>query len=216
MQPAATFVNYAYSIKTTQYFRWLYIPLTLIFTRAAREPANNNVCGACHKKVWRPMMWSVRYFCPIVTTFGISQQKSIEVSNIKYQGNLFSGGRVDSCGQTDRKTGVMNLICTFRNYANAFKMSSRLRSNLGAHVQTDWSFLMKAAGSSYARMSPSDFWNTYPYCPGYRTNVQLSSQAQHVQQHFSLPSHGLPTFIALLIHVFRTYYSNRKHLTNIL
>jgi len=60
-------------------------------------------------------MSSVHYFCPILTTFGIYRQISIEVSNIRSPGNLFNGGRVDSYGQTDRQTGVTNLIGAFRN-----------------------------------------------------------------------------------------------------
>jgi hypothetical protein len=82
-------------------------------------------------------MLSVRHFCSILTTSGISRQISIEVANIKSHGNLFIGGRVDSCGQTDRQTGVTNLIGAFRNYVNAFKLSSRLRSNLGARVEAN-------------------------------------------------------------------------------
>jgi hypothetical protein len=43
VRPAATFLNYAYTIKITQQFRG--IPLIVIFARAAPEPAHNTRCG---------------------------------------------------------------------------------------------------------------------------------------------------------------------------
>ena len=39
------FVNCVCTVEITQYFRRLGIPLSIIFTRAAREPAHNNGCG---------------------------------------------------------------------------------------------------------------------------------------------------------------------------
>jgi hypothetical protein len=54
MRPAATFVNYFYTIKITQ-FRWLGVPLTVIFPRVAREPAHNKRCGLLPRKGWTPM-----------------------------------------------------------------------------------------------------------------------------------------------------------------
>jgi hypothetical protein len=51
MQPAATFVNYVYTLKFTQQFRWLDIPLIFPST-AAHKLAHNNSCVALyHKKV---------------------------------------------------------------------------------------------------------------------------------------------------------------------
>jgi hypothetical protein len=45
MWPAATFVNCVYTIKITQWFRRLGIPLIAIFPYATQEPANNNRHG---------------------------------------------------------------------------------------------------------------------------------------------------------------------------
>ena len=45
MRPAATFVNYVYTIKITQKFRWLGVPRTDMFLLAALEPAHYNGCG---------------------------------------------------------------------------------------------------------------------------------------------------------------------------
>ena len=42
MQPTAKFVNYVYTTKFTQYFRWLGKPLLVMFPRAARGPTHNN------------------------------------------------------------------------------------------------------------------------------------------------------------------------------
>ena len=51
--PGATFVNYVYSIKSTQ-FRRLGIPVIVIFTRAARSPSHNDFCGTFPIKVGHP------------------------------------------------------------------------------------------------------------------------------------------------------------------
>jgi hypothetical protein len=49
-------------------------------------------------------MYSGRYFCPILTKFGIPRHIFVRVSNIKFYGNPSSWSRTDTCEQTDRKT----------------------------------------------------------------------------------------------------------------
>jgi hypothetical protein len=54
----------------------------------------------------------------ISTKFGFSRQIFIKVPNVKFQGNLSSGNRADTCGQTDKQTH-MKQIGAFRNYAKS-------------------------------------------------------------------------------------------------
>jgi hypothetical protein len=42
--PAATYINCVYTVQFSQYFRQLGTPPTVIFPRAAREPAHNDGC----------------------------------------------------------------------------------------------------------------------------------------------------------------------------
>jgi len=42
LRPAATLVNCIHILQITKWFKRLPIPLTAIFSRAAREPAHNN------------------------------------------------------------------------------------------------------------------------------------------------------------------------------
>jgi len=44
-QPVATIVNYVCTIRITQQFGQLVIPLIVIFPRAAHEPAHSSGCG---------------------------------------------------------------------------------------------------------------------------------------------------------------------------
>jgi hypothetical protein len=57
LQPAATFVNYVYTIKIKQLFRRLGIPRIVIFPRSARKPANSNGCGLLPWKGSTPMIY---------------------------------------------------------------------------------------------------------------------------------------------------------------
>jgi hypothetical protein len=54
MQHAATFVHCVYTINISQEFKWLGIPLAVIFPRAAREPAALTGVALCHKKFGDP------------------------------------------------------------------------------------------------------------------------------------------------------------------
>ena len=45
LRPAAIFVNYAYNVKITQYFRPLATPIIVTLPRAAREPAYTKGSG---------------------------------------------------------------------------------------------------------------------------------------------------------------------------
>jgi hypothetical protein len=47
---------------------------------------------------------SVRYFCPILTKLGNSQNIFVEIPSVKFHENWSNGNRVDVCGQTDRLT----------------------------------------------------------------------------------------------------------------
>lgn len=49
-QPEAKFLNHVYTVKITQKFRPLGVPLTVNFTRASRKPTHNNGCGPSTKK----------------------------------------------------------------------------------------------------------------------------------------------------------------------
>jgi len=49
MQPVAIFVNHVHTIKSTQYFKQLDMPLTLIFPCVACEPATIMFVTLCHK-----------------------------------------------------------------------------------------------------------------------------------------------------------------------
>ena len=54
-RPATTFANCVYTIKITDQFRRLGIPLIVICPRAALEPAHSKTCGSLPYKDWRPM-----------------------------------------------------------------------------------------------------------------------------------------------------------------
>lgn len=54
MRHAATFAHYVYAINISQEFKWLGIPLAVIFPRAAREPAALTGVVLCRKKVSDP------------------------------------------------------------------------------------------------------------------------------------------------------------------
>ena len=45
VRPASIYVNCEYTTEFTEYFRRLGVPITAIFSRAAREPAQNNGRG---------------------------------------------------------------------------------------------------------------------------------------------------------------------------
>jgi hypothetical protein len=46
----------------------------------------------------------------------------IKDPNIKFHGNPSSGGRADTCGQTDGRTDMTKLINDFGDYADAPKI----------------------------------------------------------------------------------------------
>ena len=54
MRHAATLVHYVYAINISQEFKWLGIPLAVIFPRAAREPAALTGVALCSEKVGDP------------------------------------------------------------------------------------------------------------------------------------------------------------------
>lgn len=78
MRPAATFVNYFHTIKITQ-FRWFGIPLTVIFPRAARQPAHNNRCGLLPRKGWTPMFVNKVVFLWHVCTISVKRRSDHSV-----------------------------------------------------------------------------------------------------------------------------------------
>jgi hypothetical protein len=43
----------------------------------------------------------VLYFCPMLTKVRVCRKISVNLPNIKFHKNLFSGSQVDSCIQTD-------------------------------------------------------------------------------------------------------------------
>jgi hypothetical protein len=47
-------------------------------------------------------VYCARYFCPILTKFGVSQRILIGAPNIKFPANPSGGSRADSCGQIGR------------------------------------------------------------------------------------------------------------------
>ena len=47
-------------------------------------------------------MWSVCYYCPILSKIEFGRQSLLKIPNIKFYENLSSGTRVVPCGQTDR------------------------------------------------------------------------------------------------------------------
>ena len=63
---------------------------------------------------------SVRYFCPVLTKFGISRQIFIKVRNINLHGNPSNGNSAATRGQTDSRidSHMTKLIVDFRDYAN--------------------------------------------------------------------------------------------------
>jgi hypothetical protein len=68
-------------------------------------------------------MQSVRYFCPIVTNFGVSRQIFVRAPNIKFHKNPPSGNRRDICGQrqTRERTDTTNVRGAFRDLRSAPK-----------------------------------------------------------------------------------------------
>jgi hypothetical protein len=49
-------------------------------------------------------MWSVRYFCSILTNFGVSQHILIKVSGIKFHQNSSTGSCAEKCQRTEGQT----------------------------------------------------------------------------------------------------------------
>jgi len=60
-------------------------------------------------------MYSARYFCTILTKFGIPRQIFIKILNVKCYGNPSSGSRTDTCEQTDRYDEGNGVFCYFAN-----------------------------------------------------------------------------------------------------
>lgn len=71
------------------------------------SPAAVKPCEVCMK--------NARFICLISTKFGVSRQIFMNVPNIKFDGNVSSGSRADTDGQTD----VTKLTGAFLDYANA-------------------------------------------------------------------------------------------------
>jgi len=63
-------------------------------------------------------VYNVRYFCPVLSKFGLSKQVFVEVPNIKFYGNPSNGNRADAA---DRQTDGHDEgnLGAFRDYANA-------------------------------------------------------------------------------------------------
>jgi hypothetical protein len=82
-------------------------------------------------------MSRARYFCPVVTEFGVSRQICIKVPNIKCHGNPSSGSHADTW--PDRRTDMARLIGASCDYANSLKikfvLSYTLRPDLFAQKQ---------------------------------------------------------------------------------
>jgi len=57
------------------------------------------------------------FFCPTLTTLGVSGQTFRNILNIKFHGNPSSGSRNDASG----RTSMTKLMCPCRNYTNAPK-----------------------------------------------------------------------------------------------
>lgn len=66
-------------------------------------------------------MCNARFFCPILTYFGIFRQMFISVPRIKFHGNPSSRSRADTRGHMDGRTDTTKLKGDFREYANALQ-----------------------------------------------------------------------------------------------
>jgi hypothetical protein len=64
-------------------------------------------------------MQSVRYFCPILTIFGVYGLIFVKVPSTQFRGNRSIGYRADTC----RRTDMTKLMGAFRDYANASKIN---------------------------------------------------------------------------------------------
>jgi hypothetical protein len=51
-------------------------------------------------------MQNPRRFCPVVKTFEVPLQISMEIPDIRFHGNLSSGSDANTCGQAGRQTNV--------------------------------------------------------------------------------------------------------------
>jgi hypothetical protein len=59
------------------------------------------------------------YYCQFLMKLKFSRHIFEHFSNTKFHENTFSGSRVISCGQSDRRTDMTKLTVTFRSVANA-------------------------------------------------------------------------------------------------
>jgi hypothetical protein len=75
-------------------------------------------------------MQTARYFCPLLTKFGISQLIFIQVPSIKRQGKPPSGRRADTRGQTNSLTPFQSRKALLRR----FNVSGNNKTYLGLHV----------------------------------------------------------------------------------
>ena len=66
-------------------------------------------------------MCSTRCSCQILLKPEYSRQIFEKYSNIRFPETPSNRSRVVPCGWTDGQTDVTNLICAFRNFANAAK-----------------------------------------------------------------------------------------------
>ena len=71
-------------------------------------------------------MWNARYFCPIVTKFGVSRQIFVKVPNIKLHEISFSGNRADTRGEADRQEDGQ----TRRSQLTSFIINPKAPKNL--------------------------------------------------------------------------------------
>ena len=78
-------------------------------------------------------IWSSRYYRPVLTKSGVSQQIFVGVPNIKFLGNPYSGRRVVTCRQTDRHdeaTRHFSLLCKGASETARIDKNIRIFSNL--------------------------------------------------------------------------------------
>jgi hypothetical protein len=76
------------------------------------------------------LKWSTRYYCQILIKFEFPGQIFERKTQSNFTKTRPVGGRVIQCGQTDRQTGMTELIAAFRNFANVSKNYRRSRSSI--------------------------------------------------------------------------------------
>jgi len=75
MRAEDSFVTFVYAIKISQQFRHFGIPLTVVFPRGAREPANNKGCGPLPYKGWRHVAQASLITSLCIYIFSINDQQ---------------------------------------------------------------------------------------------------------------------------------------------